>query len=1475
MIQYLEKAKALVNNFKRFSIKRVPRSENKKASKIASTSFTYLTKQVLVEILKRKSIKEREILAVVEEEGYCWMTPLIEYLTEEPWLRCVGPTQAAYVVKEIHEGSCSMHSGPRFVVAKAIRSGYYWLTMHKDAQNIIRKCDDCQTHRPVPRNPQQKITSITSPWPFYKWGINILGPFPEAQGKVRFLIVAIDYFTKWIKAKPVAMITGNQVKKFIWDNIVCSTKAMIPVEIVMPSLRCTEINQPENDEGLLLNLDVLEERREKETVRKARSKAKMEKYYNAKFCSASFRPRDFVYRNNKESHTKESQKLGPKWEGPYEVVEALRKGAYKLKNRSRDLLPRIWNVHVEGLLLDLIVLLIQSFSQALIPLKSFKPAAQTITNVDGSSTTLIPGPITTDEKTQKKNDMRARSTLLMALLNEQLTFNQYKDSKTLFAAIQTRFGEDLSLKFLRSLPSEWNTQVVVWRNKPDLDTMSFDDLYNNFKIVEQEVKGTASSSLSSQKLDFISSTIITNEVNTAYGVSTANTQVSTPSTQVSTANLSDDIIYAFLASQLNKSHLVHEDLEQIHEDDLKEIDLKWQLALLSMRTRNFFRKTGRKITINGSDTAGYDKSKVECFNCHKLGNFAREFRGPRNQDNMSRNQDSSRRTINVEEISSKAIELEKLKKDKESNQLKIEKFDNTSKSLDKLIGSQILDKSRKGLGFVSYNSVLPPLTGLFSPPTIDLSNSGLKEFQQREFKGYGPKISKSANCNYYQGERTISGNNYTRVNYNYSSQKAYPSTQMNTAPRAVLMKTGLRPLNTVRLVNTAHPKTIVYSARPMPKTVITARPNIAVVNAVKANQTLKHFMEDMLHLGEEPKEEELLVNELLKLMCDKKNRVLFTDTGCFVLSSDFKFTWVFFLASKDETSGILKRFITQIENLVDKKVKIIRCDNGTEFKNRVMSEFCKIKGIKKEFSVVRNPQQNGVAERRIRTLIEAAKTMVLVVKPQNKTPYELFRGRTPSLSFMKPFGCHVTILNTLDHLGTNFNDFVDGSLFDSSLKNANNDEPQPSNDAGKKDDEGGIDNQERPEKITIDPTKTTHADYFGDEIELDMSNISSTYPVSSALNTRIHKDQSLDNVIGDVQSSVQIRRMTKTTNDQGFISVVYEGKTHEDLHTLDLPKGKKAIGTKWIFRNKKDESGIVIRNKARLVAQGYTQEEGIDYDEYQMDVKSAFLYGQIKEEVYVCQPPGFKESDNLDNVYKVVKALYGKIDQTLFIKKQKRDILLVQVYIDDIIFGSTKKELCIEFKKLMHDKFQMSYIRELTLFLGLQVKQKEDGIFISQDKYVADILRKFGFIDVRTASTPMDTEKPLLKDSDGDDVDVHLYRSMIGSLMYLTSSRPDIMFAVCACARFQVTPEVSHSHAVKRIFRYLKGQPKLGLWYPIDSPFDLVAYFDSDYDGASLDRKLTTRGYQFLGCRLISWQCKKQTVVATSSTEAEYVAGAS
>ncbi|GJT37049.1 putative ribonuclease H-like domain-containing protein [Tanacetum coccineum] len=987
------------------------------------------------------------------------------------------------------------------------------------------------------------------------------------------------------------------------------------------------------------------------------------------------------------------------------------------------------------------------------------------------------------------------------------------------------------------------------------------------------------------------------------------------------------------------------------------MDLKWQLALLSMRARRYFQRTGKKITINGSDIAGYDKSKVECFNCHKMGHFTIECRGPRNQDNRNRNQDSSRRTVNMEETSSKAMvaidgvgfywsfmadeevptnmplmAFLEIYNDKTCTNICLKSFETLKTQYDNLkvefnksefnlatykrglasVEEQLVfykknevmfcdqiavlkrDTSFKDSAINAFESKIENLkkekesnqikidkfenaSNLFAPPTIDLSNSGLEEFQQPEFKGYGPKASKSV-CKDTSNEvkKTFDAPLGEKLVLEKEKQTVFP-TEIES------VKQQEKPARKPEKVYTAKPKA-VNTAKP--KAVNTTRPTLAIVNAVRANQVhpqkedqgyvdsgcSRHMTRKMPYLtdfkefdgGYLPDESQVLLKVPRKnnmYSIDMKNIIPKESLTCLVTKATLDesiFTWVFFLASKDETSGILKNFITKIENLVDKKVKIIRCDNGTEFKSRVMNEFCEKKDIKREFSVARTPQQNGVAERRNRTLIEAARTMladsklpttfwaeavntacyvqnrVIIVKPHNKTPYELFRGRTPALSFMRPFGCHVTILNTLDHLGkfdgksddgffvgysltskafrvynirtrkveenlhirflenkpivtgdgpkwlfdidsltksmnyvpvvagTNSNDFAgseesngaghtsketefsqdyivmplwkDGSMFDSSSKNSSDDEPQPSSNAEKKDDEGvskasGFSDQEQPESSTpnintvgpsintasanfktgslnintVSPTvittrsnrsqnvsdmfslgrsatlEATHADLFGDETEMDMSNLTTSYQVPTTPNTRIHKDHSLDHVIGDIQSGVQTRGMTKNTNEHGFISAVYEGKTHEDLHTclfacflsqeepkriakalsdpawveamqeellqfklqkvwilVDLPKGKRAIGTKWIFRNKKDERGIVTRNKARLVAQGYTQEEGIDYDEvfapvarieairlflayasfmgfmvYQMDVKSAFLYGTI------------------------------------------------------------------------------------------------------------------------------------------------------------------------------------------------------------------------------------------------------------------------
>nr|GFA51428.1 putative ribonuclease H-like domain-containing protein [Tanacetum cinerariifolium] len=349
-----------------------------------------------------------------------------------------------------------------------------------------------------------------------------------------------------------------------------------------------------------------------------------------------------------------------------------------------------------------------------------------------------------------------------------------------------------------------------------------------------------------------------------------------------------------------------------------------------------------------------------------------------------------------------------------------------------------------------------------------------------------------------------------------------------------------------------------------------------------------------------------------------------------------------------------------------------------------------------------------------------------------------------------------------------------------------------------------------------------------------------------------------------------------------------------DANNLESSLNVSSTITKQMHNIHPTSQVIVCRNKARLVAQSHRQEEGIDYTDvfapvakieairlflafasfigfkvYQMDVKSSFLYGEIAEEVYVTQPKGFEDPDYLKRVYKVAKALYGlhhaprawyerlstfllkhvyrrgSMDQTLFIKKDSNDIMLVQVYIEDIIFGSTRKDWSEEFKTLMQSEFEMSSMGPLTFFLGLQVDQRLDGIFIHQEKYVAETLKKFDLDNSKLASTPFEPQKFREKNVPDEPISVYLYRSMIGCLMYLTATRPVIMFLVCAAARHQVSPKTSNHLSVKRIFNYLTAYPKLGLWYPRDSPFDLEAFFDSDYDGAHGDKKSTTGGCQF------------------------------
>ncbi|GJX96078.1 retrovirus-related pol polyprotein from transposon TNT 1-94 [Tanacetum coccineum] len=297
-----------------------------------------------------------------------------------------------------------------------------------------------------------------------------------------------------------------------------------------------------------------------------------------------------------------------------------------------------------------------------------------------------------------------------------------------------------------------------------------------------------------------------------------------------------------------------------------------------------------------------------------------------------------------------------------------------------------------------------------------------------------------------------------------------------------------------------------------------------------------------------------------------------------------------------------------------------------------------------------------------------------------------------------------------------------------------------------------------------------------------------------------------------------------------------------------------------------------------------------------MDVKTAFLNGPLKEEVYVAQPEGFVDPDHPEKVYLLRKALYGlkqaprawydelsnflmskgftkgTIDPTLFKIKYGEDILLVQIYVDDIIFGSTNPKYSKRFEKLMHSRFEMSLMGEMKFFLGLQIHQSPKGIFINQAKYALEILKKHNMDNCHSIGTPLATKPKLDIDLSGEPVDQSDYRSKIGSLVYLTYSRPDLVQAVCYCARYQARPTQKHLKEVKRIFKYLKGTINMGLWYPKDSGFELTAFLDADHARCIDTRKRTFGGIQFLGDKLVSWMSKKQNCTAMSSAEAEYVA---
>ncbi|GJQ96924.1 putative ribonuclease H-like domain-containing protein [Tanacetum coccineum] len=948
-----------------------------------------------------------------------------------------------------------------------------------------------------------------------------------------------------------------------------------------------------------------------------------------------------------------------------------------------------------------------------------------------------------EKEKYRRNDVRFQGLLLMALPNEhQLTFSQYPDAKSMFAAIETRFGgnaatkktqkdslkqtyeisghqveRSLDLSFNRIqtkiLPHEWNYSVVsrliiVWMNKPEIETMSIDDLYNNFKIVEQKVKKYVGASSGAQNLAFMTAL----------------------------------------------EHCSYNDLEQIHEDNLEAIDLKWQLSLLSVRANKYYQRTGKKIFINANDIAGYDKSKVEYYKLGHSGTFCLGVQAPsdmaeeqvqtnmalmafsdsevytdktcsktclKNYETLKKQCDDLLVKLNESEFKAATYkrvlkrevacknyeinvlksELEKVKQEKDGIDFKIEKFDKASKDLDQLLGSQITDKSKKGLG---YSAVPPPHPLIYNRPNkLDLSYSGLDEFKEPEFKGYGPEKSKQESnvvCD-KESENSKENSDESLVEEQVSQDK---SGFVESSPN--VDKETVFPVN--KKVEFTKPEN---HEKPVKKSVRYAemyrsqspRGNQRNWNGQKSNQLGKDFV---------------MYNKAcyicgsfnhLQINCHNHQRRGIVSRNNYN-RMDAKNTHPSVLRNMSPKAVLLKTGLTPLNtvrpvNTAHPKIAVHSAKSKTHFSKQAQSTAKR--PIYKQTTLTRRSVHT--AKRHYYTgrynAVNTARSYTGQVNVVRGKPQHDDKGFVDS-------GCSRHMTGNIAYL-SDFKEFDGGYVaFGGGAYGGTSEENKPNTaDDAQKQVEDGPNNENAEQERFADDSSTKDVNAVGQHINT----------VSPDVNT------------SSLKLNIKPTSIAKALSDSSWVEAMQEEllqfKLQQVWILVDLPNGKNAIGTKWVFRNKKDEKGIVIRNKARLVAQGHRQEEGIDYEE---------------EEVYVTQPPGFKDSDHPNKVYKV--------------------------YVDDIIFGSTNKELCTGFEKLMKDKFQMSSL-------------------------------KFNYSDVKSASTPVDLEKPLVKDEDVNDVDIHLYRSMIGSLMYITASRK------ISCLQYV--------------------------------------------------------------------HCKKQTVVATSTTEAEYVAAAS
>ncbi|GJZ45793.1 hypothetical protein Tco_0593389 [Tanacetum coccineum] len=1015
----------------------------------------------------------------------------------------------------------------------------------------------------------------------------------------------------------------------------------------------------------------------------------------------------------------------------------------------------------------------------------------------------------------------------------------------------------MNLKFLRSLPSEWKTHTLIWRNKPDLETLSMDDLYNNLNIYETEVKGSSISNQNLQNVAFVSSNNFSNS-DQAYGSISANTD-----------SMSDAVIYSFFANQSNSPQLNDEDLQQIDADDLEEMDLNHKKGHFAMECwaprENRNREPAEEgptnfalMTYISSGSTSSSSSDFEVSTCSKACLKSYETL-KEHYDNLTKDFNKSQLNVGAYKAGLESVEarldmykknevvfeedikilkldiklrdnaltelrkkFERAEKERDDLKLTLEKFENSSKNLSKLLDSQVCDKFKTSVRFDSqvvvsqvfnsqendrhktsegYHAIPPPYTGNFMLSKSDLVLADEGEYIFSESVTSIPDVAIS------EAKTSVSKPKY--VSEPLIEDWISDSEDENeTKSKSKLRKSSFAKVKFVK--SNEHVKTPKESVK-------------KVENDKQAKYPRKNSQSPRdCDFYEKKMVEKPVWNNARRVNHQNSQRMTHPHPKrnfvprAVLMKSGLK---TLNTARQNSSRAAISVNTARPINTAYPKPTVNCARPASNVFNRAHSH------VRRPFNMFTSNKNSNLNEK-----VNSVKGNVTTVGPKTVVSDEANAVKASDNQRLElqekgviDNGCfrHMTgnksYLSDYEEIDRGFVSFggdpkggtkeninagqpgrkivpdqeyillpllTSDPLLSKSLKDSPDAEFKPSREEEKKDakdpenEDSEVPNIKEPR---INQEKDANVNNTNNiNTASDGNSTNNVNTVSSTVNAAVLKDNAAhENIVYGCDDDLNMPNL-----EEIVYSDVDEEVGHEQpkyIYTLELKKVIQALT---------DPSWIEAM-----------QDELLQFKLQKMDVKSVFLYGIIEEEVYVCQPLGFEDPEFPNKVYKV--------------------------------------------------------------------KQKDDGIFISQDKYVADILKKFDFATVKTSSTPMETNKAFLKDEEAIDVDVHLYRSMIGSLIYLTTSRPDIMFAVCACARFQVTLKTSHLHAVKRIFRYLKGHPKLGLWYPKDSPFDLEAFYDSDYAGASLDRKSKTGGSQFLGRRLISWQCKKHTIVANSTTEAE------